>query len=238
MKERVLQLLCESDSFAAIEFATTGVDAMSAVTTLDELARDLYWKQKNLAASLAVGRAAAQHALISSANSPAQAEELRGKAKAICYNIASFAWRGWGEEGITITSSDELIGMDAARANLRLAIELGKGDLPLSRAYWILGAHQISAGTYESAVESFQKAASHARSANEQGEACLAEAFGRLTEFLGRRDDRSLFLKTAEAVKKLGEVKDGSFFVGQVSTALKIYYPACEAVPQEAKEEV
>ena len=178
MKDRILQLLREQDSSAAVEFAFANADALAAVTALDELMRDLYWKQKDLPAAVAIGRAAAQHALTSAtAFASANADlaiGLRGMAKTFYYNLASFTWRGWGEEGIVITPSDEAIGLDAALANLRLAVELNKGDLPLSRARWMLGAQQISAKIYDDAAASFQKAAEHALAAKEQGEALLA----------------------------------------------------------------
>src|SRR5471032_652527 len=100
MKERILQLLRERDSSAAIEFAFANADPLAAVAALDELMRDLYWKQKDLAGAVAIGRAAAHHALTSAAafasTNPDPAIQLRGKAKGFYYNLASFTWRGWG----------------------------------------------------------------------------------------------------------------------------------------------
>lgn len=223
--ETILQLLREKDSFAAVEYPTRQPDALAAVEVLDEAMRDLYWKQKDLSGAVALGRAAAQHALtmcaaLESAN-PDLAMKLRGKAKAVCYNLASFTWRGWGEKGISITPSDEAIGFDAARTNLRLAVELNKGDLPMSRAFWMLGGHQISKADYSAALNSFQKAVDFARLAAEPGEEALALAFVRLTEFLAAPSDN--MQPIVRSLQALADVKDGPAFMEQLSTALEIF---------------
>lgn len=229
MKDHILQLLREKGSAAAVEFAFASADALAATTALDELMRDLYWKQKDLAAAVAIGHAAAQHALSSAkafvSSDQDVAAQLRSKAKTIFYNLASFTWRGWGEEGIVVTPADEAIGREAALANLRLAVELDKGDLPLSRARWMLGAQQLSARSYDDAAASFQKAAEHAHAAGEQGETLLAIAFERLARFLNHPDDRALFDSIAPVLAELAKVKDGEFFAQQVRKAMEIYAP-------------
>lgn len=235
MKEAILQLLREQDSFAAIEFASNQSDALAVLTALDDLMRDLYWKQKDLVATVALGRAAVQYALARAirlqSDDPDQAAQLRGKAKSICYNLASFTWSGWCEEGIRITPSDEAIGFDAARANLRLGRELNRGDLAMSRGWWMLGAQQISARDYCGAVVSFGKAEHHARTAGERGDELLAVAFARLAELLADRSDHAKYDRIASAVRELSAVNDGPFFAKQVVTALKVFCPQGEALP-------
>ncbi|HET6249674.1 MAG TPA: hypothetical protein VFE47_18440 [Tepidisphaeraceae bacterium] len=225
MKDRILQLLREQDSFAAIEFAIANADALTSVIALDELMRDLYWKQKDLPNSVVLGRAAAQHGLVSasavaSTDAPL-AVQLRGKAKAICYNIASFTWRGWGEEGIVITPPDERIGRDAARANLRLAVELNKGDLALSRAHWMIGAHQLSQADYSTALASFRKAVDFARLASERGDEALSTAYCHLTEFRLALTEASRD-QLLESIRMLTEFNDGEF-LGQFTAAVNIF---------------
>jgi hypothetical protein len=236
MKEAILQLLREQDTFAVIDFAARQSHAMAVILALDELMRDLYWKQKDLPASIAMGRIGAQHALAAASRmkseNPALAAELRGKAKAFCYNLASFAWSGWGEQGHVVTASDEAMGLDAARANLRLGRELNRSDLPMSRGWWMLGAQQMSARDYPGAVASFGNAEHHARAAGERGDELLAVAFARLAEFLGHRFERAKFDRVAAAIRELLPVKEGTFFAQQVVTALKVFYPECEGLAE------
>ena len=236
MIDEILRILRECDSFAAIGYAARQSDVMAAVAALDELMRDLYWKKKDLAGAVALGRSAAQFALCAAdrveAENPEIAKELRGKGKAICYNLASFTWRGWGEEGICVTTASDATGLDAARANLRLARELNRGDLPMSRAWWMLGAQQISARDYAAAVASFDNAQRHATAAGERGEELLAIAFARLAEFLGDRTATARFQAVAAAIRELFHVKDGPFFAKQVVTALEVFHPECEGLEQ------
>jgi hypothetical protein len=167
MTDRLLQLLRDQGVDAAIQFAIASPDAPGAVTAMDELMRDCYWKQKDLASSVKIGVAAASYALSAADKmSPDQSEvaaALRGKAKTIYYNLASFTWRGWGEIGIETRPYEITVGLDAARENLRLAVELKKGDLPMSRAHWMLAALQMSAKDFRAADYSFGKAVQFAR---------------------------------------------------------------------------
>jgi len=214
------------DTFSIIESVIRQGDALAAVTRLDEMMRDLYWKQKNLFSAVAIGRAAAQHALISAvqieSTQPEVAIQLRKKGFAICYNLASFTWSGWGEEGISITPSDEMIGLDAARANLRLSGELKLGDLQFCRAHWIVGAHQLAARDFAAATESFTNSERHARAADQRGEEWLAIAFARLAHYLAENSD-ALHQQLTDAIAELAQVKDGEFFASQVTKAMEIF---------------
>lgn len=214
------------DTFALVESIIAKNDPLAAVTALDEMMRDQYWKQKNLFLAIALGRSAAQHALRSAAQTQSPqtelAAQLRNKTFAILYNIASFSWSGWGEEGITVTKSDEKIGYDAARANLRMTVELKQGEIQVCRAHWMVGAHQISAGDYVAAIASFNASERHAKAAGERGEELLAVAFARLAQHLSRRSDESRAQLTA-SIEELRKVKDGDFFSGQVTKAMEVF---------------
>ncbi|MEK6223007.1 MAG: hypothetical protein N2D54_12245, partial [Chloroflexota bacterium] len=67
------------------------------------------------------------------------ANEFKGKAKALNYNLASFSWPGWDEPGFMDIPTDILaLGLQAAHENLRLAIELKKEEVRVSRAHWAI----------------------------------------------------------------------------------------------------
>src|SRR5688500_17012208 len=135
MKTEALRLAAEQDSFAAIAWLSAQPDPIAVAKAFSEAMLHLYWQEKNLPLAIAFGRAGAQFALAAAAgwetSDPGKALELRGSAKTMAYNLASFTWPGWNEPGIVTTSSDVALGLDAAKANLRLAVELQKGELPL-----------------------------------------------------------------------------------------------------------
>ena len=60
MIEDAIQVLREKDSFAAVEFLTAESDRVANARAFDETMRTLYWKQKDLDSSIAIGRAGVQ----------------------------------------------------------------------------------------------------------------------------------------------------------------------------------
>src|SRR4051794_17432075 len=103
--------------------------APTVAASLDEVnkrAMDAYWKAKDLNGAVALlidgiacGQAAAK------AN-PAEATQILGTVKAMAFNLASFTWPGWDEQGITITPEQLAAGRQAAELNYQLALELNR----------------------------------------------------------------------------------------------------------------
>src|SRR5689334_18332785 len=123
MIQTVTTLLREQDSYAAIEHLERQPDPLAVARTYGDLVRHLYWKEKELPAVIAMARAGIQHGIAAAraveASDPDQAYQLRSSAKGLAYDLGSFTWSGWDEPGIIIDPSQEAIGLDAARANLR-----------------------------------------------------------------------------------------------------------------------
>jgi hypothetical protein len=224
--ETVVRVLREEDSFAAIANLSRG-EALAAATAFAELLVHLYWKEKDLDGAVAIGRAGAQFALRAAedveSSEPARAAELRSKAKAMCYNVASFTWPGWDEAGIAPTASDVRMGLDAAKANLRLARELNKGELPLARAFWMLGAQQLANGDHDAASASFAASAAHAKGAGAESERLLSQGFCHLVELLGAPNSPDAQRKLADVKGSLAPLEHGADFIGQLETAWRVF---------------
>ncbi len=226
MKEAAIEKYRAQDSFAAIDALCAAQDKLAATKSFHEVMHHFYWKEKSLAPAVAFGRAGLQHGMAAAAAVEASdaklAYELRSTAKGMAYDLASFTWDGWDEKGIVITESDLKLGLDAARTNLRLAVELKKGDLPLARAWWMLGAQQMSARDDKGAIESFEKSAKFAKAAQAEGEELLARgdaAIVRLRQSQGKEGKDEM-----EDVKtQLKKVKDGEFFIEQLDTAVRVF---------------
>lgn len=223
--QNLTQLWKSQDLFAALGSLSTAGDPVKVSKSCADLVQHLYWKEKNLPALVAASCSGISYALFK-ANEQGNdelARELRGLAKAMCYDLGSFTWPGWDEPGIVIGPSDLAIGREAAKANLRLAGELERGDLPLSRAYWLVAAHDLAAGDYGSARAAFQRSADLARSAGEDAEALMSAAYVRVAEALADPADEKKLAAVAEADEKIGSVDGGKEFQGQVPTALRIF---------------
>ena len=224
--ETVVRVLREEDSFAAIAHLCRG-EALAAATAFAELLAHLYWKEKDLDGAVAIGRAGTQFALRAAedveSSDPQRAAELRSKAKAMCYNLASFTWPGWDEAGIAPTASDVRVGLDAAKANLRLARELGKGELALARASWMLGAQRLANGDRNAASASFASSAAHAKAAGAESERLLALGFCHLVELLASPNSPDAQRKLVEVKEALAPLEHGADFVGQLETAWRVF---------------
>lgn len=183
--------------------------------------RAAYWDAKDLPAALAIGFAAVDRCLSEAARSDANvALARRAEAKGFLYDIASFAWPGWDEPGIGIDPSQARLGFDAAIANLELAVELHKDELPMARAHWMLGAHRLAAGSAAEAESSFGMAEEFAERAGSIVDAALARAFGALARLVGGREHAEDALESALA--DLAELPEGDIYVEQVATARRV----------------
>ena len=237
--EEITNWLRTADSYAAIEALSRQPDPRETAKSFADAAAHFYWKGKDLAASVALGRAGAQYALSSAerlaASDPALAAELRGQAKAMTFNLASFTWPGWDEPGIPITPADMSVGLDAAKANLRLARELKRGPLPLSRAHWMLAGHWLAVAQYGPAREQFQSAGREASAAASEPDRLLAEGFELLTAHLsadggaagtggaaGSASDETL-ARLNDVLTRLRPLEQGGMFVQQIETARRVF---------------
>jgi hypothetical protein len=218
----------DGDTFLMIERLATIPNPLATADLYGQALMDAYWKRKDLESAVAVGRAGFQHALTAAARLPAadaeQAEQLRGKAKAISYNIASFTWPGWDEPGIVCTPALIAVGFDAANANLRLARDLKRGDLPLSRALWMLAGHHLARGGFGEAIGTYATAREHAVAAGSNGDIGLCTGFKALVRTLADSADAAAKeeLEQAKAqLRTLGD--DGAEFIRQIETAAKVF---------------
>jgi hypothetical protein len=186
MIDELRELHRTADSYALAErIQSAGGDAKAVAERYAELLRDVYWKAKDVSLAVAVGRAGILFALTKAAESESVKETeaattLRGLAKQMAYNVASFAWPGWGEPGLTVTDADRQAGHDAARLNLRLAVELKREASKVAAAHWLRGAHELTANDPAGAAESFRRARDDANRAGEVIMALDYEAFDAL----------------------------------------------------------
>jgi len=225
---RAIELLETQDSFAAIQSLESVGNPLEVTDAFTQTVMDLYWKKQNLAGCIAIARAGIQYALHASPVVGAEDEEsgikLRRAARAISYNLSSFAWLGWDDPDFEITNSEVQIGLDAARASLRLVEELDEDKISRSRAHWMLAAQLLATGSYEEAQAEFEKSAGYASTAEAAGEKLLAEGFICICQLADTEKKGSAEESLKEVLTKLESVEDGSFFAGQLEAAKRVFF--------------
>ncbi|MGV3721466.1 MAG: hypothetical protein ACO1SX_11210 [Actinomycetota bacterium] len=220
---KVQAVLRVSDSYAVAELLEQEGEPKAIARRYYGVMNALYWKKRDLPAMIVVARSGI-HYCLSRAKGAAEAEaaDLRGLAKTMAYDLASFTWPGWNEPDILPTMADEAIGLDAARLNLRLAVELKRGAEPMLNAHWVLGAQQLPAGQYAGAIRSFEQSAELARAAKARGPELMATGYALLAKQLlapAAETEKALAANAAALVKE----KDGQFFQEQIATAQRVF---------------
>jgi hypothetical protein len=225
--KNIKTLLEKADSYSVFEFIQTREDPVEAAEIYSDLVSDFYWKDKDLHKSISFAGAGIQYCLIKAGEletiQPETAEELKDQAKVISYNLASFAWPGWDEEGIVIGSTEIAAGLDAAWLNLRLVRELNKDNLELSNAWWVVGAQLLASQKYDEAVKAFESSMNSAHLASDRINKLLAQGFVGTAMIVGGNEDGHQIL--GNVIKALSELnsEEGRFVIDQLNTALNVF---------------
>jgi len=225
--QNVKSMLENSDSYQVIGYINSLGEPDSVAEIYSNLVMDFYWKEKSLPHVITIARAGIQFCLTKADElqdmETILSREMKKKARIISYNLASFTWPGWDEKGIVITNSDILIGLDAARLNLRLVRELGEDDLKISIAWWAVGAQLMAVQKYDKALEAFQSSKEHAHLAGDNTNELLADGYIGVTKTIaGDKDGNKILGQAIEELKKLN-TEDSKFFIEQLNTVLNVF---------------
>ncbi len=224
MLENAVKLYTESDFFAAVEFLNQQGDKAETANTYSKLVLHCYNELKDAVGMELFGLAGIQYALNAAAVADGEeAAKFKGVAAAISYNLSANLWPGWGDEGIVLSASQSVVGLNAAKTNLRLVQELNKGDLAESRSNWAIGSHLLALGKLDEAIVAFDKGANHAEIDGEEGDKLLNQAYSAMTAVLKSPDDAKAEEKLASLKEQMKSLEHGDFFIGQVDTAHKIF---------------
>lgn len=215
------------DTFAAISYLLQQDDPFSISTSFNDLINHLYWEDKDLPSAIAIGRAGMQYGLSAvvevEAINPEAADKIRLKIRALAFNIASYAWPGWDEEGISPNPTDVAFGHDAAKLLVRLVKEKKAEPIKIARAWWMLGVYQLAAGKNDRAHNSFNLSAEFAGKASTRSEQLLAQAFTILADAQEDPEQEGLSIQMSGLQASLAQEEHGADFVNQVDTAARVF---------------
>ena len=224
---RVYTLMESGDSFQAMEFIETQGTPHEVANTYFHLVFGLYYKKHDVARMLFIGRAGIQYCLAQAQSAEKQelADKLRQSAKGMAYNLSSFTWPGWNESGITVTRSDMMAGLDAARLNLRLAQELKRGPGALGGAHWMLGAQHLAFGDSQLALDEFARAVEHFRQASKDDSEQMARGYIGIAKLTVERSGAEGKAKVAAAIGALNEMdtEDAKFYAQQLESVAEFF---------------
>jgi tetratricopeptide (TPR) repeat protein len=225
----VKKMVEENDSYGAIEMIQSKGDFKEIAQRYEYLVRDLYWQEKAVNAMVPVARAGI-HYCLTKANEltykdSAAAHKMVDYAKIISYNLSSFTWPGWNEEGIVITDEALVAGLEAALLNARLVERLGGNPGQMSNSYWAIGAQYLAMKEYGEAKSAFESAVVYAKQAGGKDAELMNRGYFLMAEILeGKEKDKAQaeFDKTVKALQDIG-TDDSNFFVDQLVSVLKFF---------------
>lgn len=207
----------QASAFKLLESIPHPVEAAQA---FHAVAKELYWKDRDLVSArgtLVQGIAFALSPTFS------ESAEVRGAAKAMCYDLGSFCWPGWDEPDIEIEREDLTMGQAAADRNLELAIELERGDGPLANAHFLVGGFHLAWSRLPEAAASFERYHHHATLAGDEAQMMVSRGYQALVRHLeGDPDAEEEFLSICAELEK-DEVEHGAFFAEQLETARSVF---------------
>lgn len=205
-----------------VEFLTNGVDSTVALDTFRSLANESYWERKDLGKAMEIARAGMTVGLVIAAGTGAGYEH-RSAVKAMAFNMASFAWPGWDEDGITIENHHLLAALDAARTNVRLAVELDKGSVAISRGHWMVGAILLALHRYQEAIAEFLASRLSADEGRADVESAMAEGYAALVRVVERPGDQATEDELVEILDRLRLLPEGDQYAHQIEVARRVF---------------
>jgi len=227
--EEVKKILKVNDTYKAIEYINSQGEPQVVAKRYLELAMDFYWKEKALSEVINFAEAGIHYCLLKaqeySKDEAETAVKLKGTAMALSYNLASFTWPGWNEKGIVISESDLIVGLDAARLNLRLATELKKGPTAISVSHWAIGAQYMALGKYDEAITAFTAAKEKAGEAKDNLSELMNLGYIGMAKILEGSEKDEGQKQFDEAIKGLKKqnTEDANFYIEQLKVALEVF---------------
>jgi hypothetical protein len=228
--EEVAKDFQTGDSYAVIErIHRDGGTPTDIAKRYQELANDLYWKSKHAPAAVRLSAGGIAYCLTKATElattDATTSHALRDIAKQMAFNLASFAWPGWDESGITLTPTEINAGADAAKLNLRLAIELNRPPKGMSNAYWMLGAYAIVDRRIEDATAAFERAAEVSEQVPDAAAVAMNRAYGAMARTLAQASTPDVERDFDRAMEHLRSIpsEDATFYAQQIVTARRVF---------------
>lgn len=213
----------EQDTFAFIGELQHNTNPIAVLQSYADKMHHLFWREKNLTLALALSRAGIQYALTIAAAQPENAPAVLRLAMVLAYDAASFAWVGWNNPDITYDRSTHFLGIDSAKTQLRLALELQCDPITLARAYWMYGAYALAQEDYAVAHRNFDLSHASALRGGNLEEGTMARAYLLLVAVLENPKSPTLRHRLDIEKMQLQNLTNGEVFLAQLESTEKVF---------------
>lgn len=223
---KAFDLLAAGNVSAAVAAITATGDTEAGLEALAQLCQRAYRDLKSVPTMAALAWEAVGFGLKCAAASPdpESARRYKGRAKAIAYNAGANCWPGWGD-AVEIKPADIAEGLKLAERSLELVGELGLGDKATGTSLWLVGALQMAAGRFSTAIAQFLRAEEAFQAARLPAPAAMARGYVALAEkalpesHLRGTESLATILRSLRSM----ESREAQFFADQLLTADRIF---------------
>lgn len=226
---QALKIAQTSDVAAACDFLEQQGTPHQVAANYSQIVRNLYFQKKDVPRMVLFARAGLRFCLhrarVLQSTDPKSARIFKGTAKTIAYNLAANTWPGWRDKGIKINPTDLAIGIDAAKTNLRLGRQLKRDDAVLGNAHWLVGAHELAAGSHAASRRSFTSAVERFRRAKKPAFVTMAQGYLALSDLAAKPNDTAAGERFDGAVAELNKLKskDAGAFAAQLKSVRSLF---------------
>jgi len=240
--ERVLALVHAGRKDAALAYldeVEAGLPdetrAARPFAVLHEVAGALYWHCRALDAYVVLSHERIRRVEVALDGDPAPDawKQLVWALGGTHYNLAAFAWPGWGEADVRIGPEEYAAGRESAARCLAVRLdpvyaEARFGYTP-GMAHWVVGAYCLSDGDYAGARREFARAVEWERGTGEDD--ALSAGYLSLTDVLEHPEDAAAASSFEAALASLeGRTdEDAAFHRDQLKTARRVLQGATAA---------
>ncbi len=231
--ERVVALLRSDDpgeAFAFLDSLASADDSQrNWIAAFRGTGNVLYWQHKALKEYVILSREIIRrlHEALITQSDGGDREALVRPLGGECYNLASFAWPGWDEPGITVGPEELSAGREAAALCLEIRTDPANQGVAFgytsAMAYWVVAAYALSDRSYSRAVDLFSQAADLERNAGEHG--LLNAGYAALARWLASpsTETEAAFTSVLEQLAARVGDEDAAFYREQLLTARRVF---------------
>ena len=215
----------EAEAFALIEQHADTLPTKGPIPGFNEVALALYWTHRALPESIAVAqeRLRRLEAPLATATPEARPDLIRAIG-GTNYNLASFAWPGWGKVELASGPDELAAGRAAAEKCLAVRTDPANAEYPFGydvpMAHWVAGAWKLCDREFDAARAHFAQCLEASQAAGKSG--ALYAGYLALADLLERPSSASAagaFDTALSAFDARPKADDADFFREQLITA-------------------
>lgn len=227
IKDQALKLIKANQHHQALELIESQQDILKVAETYSAVVKEVYWMDKNGSNVVYFGKAGVVYSLKKSQEYKKSDNklslEMKAWAKTLAYDVAANTWPGWGDPGVVISSEEMEEGLNMAKLNLVLALELNKPKDKVAIAHWMIGAHLLAKKEFGLAIGAFETSQKISFEITDNLSVLLNDGYiGLAKKLRGDEDGPFQFRNAVRSLESMG-TEDSKFYASQLKAALAVF---------------